>query len=110
MIRLRLCVLAAMSFLAACATTPLDTGKALAGAWASLDAAATSAVWAAKTGRLKGSAAAQVAQDLQTASAALQIATQAYRGLDATHDPAAEILAATTAVAEILALTGGAPQ
>lgn len=102
-------VVAAASILGACSTTSspgVTAGQAIAGGWASLDAAALAADTAVKAGRLKGAQAATVSADLKKAAAALNIATTAYKA-SASADVTVQVTAAATAVAEITLLVGG---
>lgn len=93
--------------LGACATTSVNTGKTLAIAWQSLDAASVAADTAVHAGKLKGVQAATVATDLRKAQAALQIATAAYGVAGSNADPSIQIVVATTALAEVTAIVAG---
>lgn len=94
--------------LGACATTAaVNTGKALAAAWAGLDGASVAADAAVKAGKLQGPQAATVATDLRKADAALQAATSAYQQSTSTTDAATQVQIATTAIAEVVTIVGG---
>lgn len=98
--------------LAGCATTgglsTVNTGKALAVGWASLDAAALSVDTAVQAGKLKGPQAKTVHDDLVKARDALTVADAAYHGTAGATDPAAQIAIASAAVAEITLIVSGA--
>jgi hypothetical protein len=98
--------------LAGCATTggldTVNTGKALAVGWSSLDAAAIAADAAVQAGQLKGAQARTVAADLAKARDALVAADAAYHGAAGTTDPGIQIAIASAAVAEITLIVSGA--
>ena len=97
---------AAALALAGCATTQppqVTEGKAVAGLWASLQAASEAADTAVKAGVLKGQAAATVAQDLQTATTLISAANAAYHANPAT-DTTTTALQATALISQVLCI------
>ena len=88
--------------LAACATPAasvrISEGKAVAGAWASLQAASSVADAAVKAGKLKGSQAAAVADDLNAATRIITAADQAYQ-----QNPGADVSAQVAQAAGVIA-------
>jgi hypothetical protein len=101
--------LAVGALLTGCATVNgpdarLNEGKALADAWASLDAVAKVADNEVHQGVLHGENALRVSDDLKTASRVLQDATAVYK---AGRDPTTQITAALAAVADVTTIVGG---
>jgi predicted nucleic acid-binding protein len=98
--------------LAACATggglDTVNSGKALAVGWSSLDAAAITVDAAVQAGKLRGPAAKTVHDDLVKARDALTAADAAYHGAASTTNPGAQIAIASAAVAEITLIVSGA--
>ncbi len=99
----QLILIMALVSLGGCATTALDSGKALALAWQGLDTAAVASDEMVMLGKLKGAQAGVVAADLRKARAALKVVTAA-NGAANTADPSAQIAIAESATAEILSI------
>lgn len=102
---------AAALLLSACATTStpeMTEGKAVAGLWASLQAASEAVDVAVRAGTLKGATAATVAKDLTTATTLVTAADATYRA-NPTVDQTTSILQAAALLSQVLCIVQPTP-